>query len=104
MLLSQIAVVDALLGKEADAIMEAKHAVDMLPNSRDAMDGPDLLSNLAVVYAWSNELDKGFETIAALAKIPNGISYGDLKLSVWWNPLRKDPRFDKVLAELAPKD
>lgn len=104
MLLSQMAVVDSLLGKKTDAIVEAKHAVDMLPISRDAMDGPGLLLNLAVVYAWSNELDKAFETIAPLAKIPNGISYGDLKLSVWWDPLRKDPRFDKLLTELAPKD
>ena len=75
----------------------AKRAVEILPISSDAMDGPGLLSNLAVVYAWSSELDKAFETIAALMKTPNGISYGDLKLSVWWDPLRKDPAFWEII-------
>ena len=63
----------------------------------DAKDGPGLLTNLAVVYAWSGELDNAFKTINLLTKMPNGISYGDLKLSVWWDPLRKDPRFGKLL-------
>ena len=103
-LLSQLAVVDALLNSKEVAICAAKRAVEILPISSDAMDGPGLLSNLAVVYAWSNELDKAFETIAALMKTPNGISYGDLKLSVWWDPLRKDPRFGKLLTELEPRD
>jgi tetratricopeptide (TPR) repeat protein len=103
-LLSQLAVVDALLNSKEAAICAAKRAVEILPISSDAMDGPGLLSNLAVVYAWSSELDKAFETIAALMKTPNGISYGDLKLSVWWDPLRKDPRFGKLLTELEPRD
>jgi len=37
-------------------------------------------------------------------KTPFGIDYGDLKLNPCWDPLRKDPRFDKLLAELAPRD
>jgi hypothetical protein len=56
------------------------------------------------VYAWTNELDLAFETLAPLIKTPFGGNYGDLKLSPYWDPLRKDPRFDKLLAELAPRD
>jgi cytochrome c-type biogenesis protein CcmH/NrfG len=103
-LLSQLAVVDALLNTKEAAIFAAKRAVEILPVSRDAKDGPGLLTNLAIVYAWSSELDNAFKTIDPLTKMPNGISYGDLKLSVWWDPLPKDPRFGKLLTELELRD
>ena len=103
-LLSQLAVVDALLAKKETAIAEAKRATEMLPLSEDAVDGPPLLINLAVVYAWTNELDLAFETLDPLLKIPSGVFYGPLQLDPLWDPLRKDPRFDKLLAELAPGD
>jgi hypothetical protein len=100
-LLSQLAVVDALLNRKEVAIWGAKRAIEMLPVSKDAMDGPDIAMNLAVVYAWSNELDLAFETLGPLTKTPKGIYYGDLKLSSYWEPLRKDPRFETLLAQLA---
>jgi hypothetical protein len=76
----------------------------MLPISRDAVIGPEIVKNLVVVYAWTGELELSFEALLPLAEMPFGIDYGDLKLSPLWDPLRKDPRFDKLLAELAPKD
>jgi tetratricopeptide (TPR) repeat protein len=103
-LLSQFAVVDALLEKKEDAITEAKRAAEMLPISRDAFEGPGIMLNLAVVYAWSDQLDLAMATLAPLSKIPCGRFYGSLKLDPVWDPLRKDPRFDKLLAELAPHD
>jgi hypothetical protein len=103
-LLSNLAVVDALLAKKQDAIAEAKRAVEMLPTSQDAVDGPGILMNLAVVYTWTNELDLAFEKLGPLTKTPNGIYYGQLKLDPYWDPLRKDPRFEKFMAELAPKE
>jgi Flp pilus assembly protein TadD len=103
-LLSNLAVVDALLGKKQDAIGEAAHAVEMRAASKDALAGPGIRANLALVYAWTNELDLAFETLGPLTTIPNSIYYGELKLDPRWDPLRKDPRFDKLLAELAPKD
>jgi hypothetical protein len=76
----------------------------MLPMSRDAVDGPNPPYNLAVVYAWTKELDLAFETLRPLTKAPNRIFYGDLRCNPFFDPLRKDPRFDRLLAELAPKD
>jgi tetratricopeptide (TPR) repeat protein len=103
-LLSQLAVVDALLNKKEAAIVEAKRAVEMLPISKDAVWGPAVSLNLAVVYAWTNELDLAFETLGPLAKTSGGVSYGDLKRDAEWEPLRKDPRYEKLLAVLAPRD
>ena len=102
-LLSQLAVVDALLNNQEDAISEAKRAAEILPVSKDALGGPGILMNLAVVYAWTNELDLAFMTLNPLTRMPNGIYYGQLR-EPFWEPLRKDPRFGKLLAELAPRD
>jgi len=103
-LLGQLAIVDALLNNKETAISEARRAVEMLPVSKDALTGPEVSLNLAVVYAWTGELDLAFKTLSPLAKIPNGLYYGDLKRDPYWQPLRKDPRYQKLLAELAPKD
>ena len=103
-LLSNLAVVDALLGKKEDAIAEAKRAVQALPVSDDAIDGPGIQINLAAVYAWTGEPDRALEQLDILSKLPNGIYYGNLKGDPYWEPLRKDPRFAKLTAKLAPKE
>jgi non-specific serine/threonine protein kinase len=102
--LAQLAFVDALLGSKDLAISEAKDAVEMLPITKDAVEAPLVAVNLGLVYAWTNELDLAFQTLDPLAKTPNGLYYGDLKFHSWFEPLRKDPRYDKLLAELAPKN
>jgi hypothetical protein len=99
-----LGLVDALLNNKELAISEGKRAVEMLPISKDAVNGPDVAITLAMVYTWTNEPDLAFEMLWPLAKTPNGIYYGDLKTSAYMDPLRKDPRFDKLLAELAPKN
>jgi len=103
-LLSQLAVVDALLNDKEGAIAEAKRAVEILPISKDAVNGTGVLINLAVVYAWTDEVNLAFEALGFLTKMPAGISYGDLKLEPYFDPLRNDLRFDKLLAELVPRD
>ena len=99
-----MAVVDALLGKKDKAIAEAKRTIEMLPISQDAVGGPAVLKNLAVVYTWTDEPQRAFETLRYLTKVPSGVYYGDLKLDPYWDPLRKDPRFEQLLTELAPDD
>jgi hypothetical protein len=58
----------------------------------------------ALIYAWTNELDLAFETLDPLTKRPAGGYYGDLTANSLSEPLRKDPRYQKLLGELAPLD
>ena len=59
--------------------------------------------NLAQIYAWTGERDRAIEQIAAVERVPNTLSYGVLKLHPYWDPLRGDPRFERIVASLAPK-
>ena len=82
---------------------EGRRACELLPLSKDAGAGAGLITSLAVIYAWTGEKDLAFEQLAVSAQIPNGVSYGELKLDPQWDPLRGDPRFEKIVASLAPK-
>jgi TolB-like protein/Tfp pilus assembly protein PilF len=104
LLLSNLAVVDALMGRKDEAIDEAKRAVEMIPVFKDALEGPRVAMNLAVVYAWTDEPDLAFEQLEPLAKIPYGLYYSDLKLRPYFEPLRGSPRFEKLLTALSPHD
>src|SRR5260221_2653320 len=101
-LLSALGLIDAALGRKQEAIQEATRAVEMLPISVDAYNGPSFVCNLAAVYALTNEASFAFDQLAILVKTPGGLGYGQLKLDPAWDPLRKDPRFEKLLAQLAP--
>jgi len=103
-LLSVLGLIDAALGRAEEAIKEAKYAVEMLPICEDAWEGPCLVYNLAIVYALTNEPSLAFEQLAILVETPGGIAYGELRLDPAWDPLREDPRFDKLIAQLAPRD
>jgi hypothetical protein len=104
MMLSQLAVVDALLENRETAVSEARRAAEILPISKDALDGPAILMNLVLVYVWTSEFDRVFEILVPLTKMPAGFCYGQFQLDPYWDPIRKDPRFEKLLAELAPKN
>jgi tetratricopeptide (TPR) repeat protein len=94
---------DAALGHKEDAIREGRRAVDLLPVSKNAIEGALLIKYLAVVYAWTGEKDLAFEQLTIAAKLPGFLSYGELRLHPRWDPLRGDPRFEKIVASLAPK-
>jgi len=83
-----LGLIDGALGRAQEAIKEAKRAVEMLPISEDAWDGPSLVYNLAAVYALTNEPSLAFEQSAILVNSPGGMFYGQLKLDPSWNPLR----------------
>jgi hypothetical protein len=96
---------DVALGRKEESIQEARRAMEMRPISEDAVDGTFIAAIVASVYAWANESDLAFEQLNILIKLPGLVlTYGDLKTDPFWDPLRKDPRFDKLLAELAPKN
>jgi serine/threonine protein kinase/Tfp pilus assembly protein PilF len=100
---AQIASLDAALGRKDEAIREARRAVDLMPITRDSWTGPMLVTNLAMVYAWTGEPDLAIEQLESLAKIPGGPTYGDLHFNPCWDSLRDDPRFEKIIASLASK-
>ena len=101
--LTVLAMIDAGLGRKEDAIREGRRAVELLPISKDAIDGSDLMTNLALVYAWIGEKDLAFDQLTAVASVPGQLSYGQLRLHPYWDPLRGDPRFEKILALFTPK-
>jgi hypothetical protein len=104
-ILAALSEVDAYLGRKQEAIQEAKRAVEKSQVSKETLLGPFLVSNLAVVYALANEPDLAFQTLDVSIRTPRSeICYGDLKLNPNWDLLRADPRFDKLLAQLAAKD
>jgi serine/threonine protein kinase/predicted Zn-dependent protease len=101
--LSLLGVIDAGLGRKEQAIREGQRACELLPISNDAIDGVALAVNLAQVYAWAGEKDRAIEQIVSIERTPNMLSYGFLKLHPYWDSLRDDPRFEKIVASLSPK-
>jgi tetratricopeptide (TPR) repeat protein len=102
LLLGQFSLIDAALGRKAEAIAEAQRAVQLRPLARDALDGATLLGSLAMTYAWVGDVNSAIERLEFLAKTPGGPDYGELKYSPAWDPVRKDPRFAQILASLEP--
>jgi serine/threonine protein kinase/tetratricopeptide (TPR) repeat protein len=102
--LCALGVVDALLGNKEDAIREGERAVELTPVDKNAIEGATLVRYLAVIYAWVGDKDRAVERLAETKKLPGShISYGYLQLHPLWDPLRGDPRFDAIVASLAPK-
>ena len=91
------------MGRKEEAISEARHAVELRPIAQDSLLGPELVRTLALVYAWTGEPALAIEQLEIIAKIPAGPSYGELRFDPTWDPLRGDPRFEKIVASLAPK-
>ena len=94
--------IDAGLGDRDNAIAEGRRALELLPVSKDAWDGPTLVTTLALIYTWVGEKDLALQELAASAQMLVSVSYGELQLSPNWDRLRGDPRFDKIVASLAP--
>jgi serine/threonine-protein kinase len=95
--------IDAVLGNREDAIQEGRRAVELLPVTKDAIDGALLVQYLAVIYAWVGEKDLAIGQLRAASSIPGYLSYGSLRLDPLWDPLRGEPRFENIVASLAPK-
>jgi len=72
---------------------------------KDSIDGLVMIKYLAMIAAWVGDKDLAFEQLATAVRYPSGLelSYGELKLMPWWDPLRGDPCFEKIVASLAPK-
>jgi TolB-like protein len=98
-----LGLIDAALGRKEEALNEGHRAVELLPVEKDALDGPLMIKYLAMIAAWAGDKDLACEQLAIAVHSPSGPSYGAVKLLPWWDPLRGDPRFEKIVASLAPK-
>jgi TolB-like protein/Tfp pilus assembly protein PilF len=101
--LSLLGMINAGLGRKAEALRQGRRACELVPITKDANDGIDYAINLAQIYAWTGEKDLAIEQIEMVQRFPNPLSYGLLKLHPHWDSLRGDPRFEKIVASLAPK-
>jgi len=100
----QLGLILAALGQKEEAINEGKRAVELLPESQDAFDGPQATESLALIYAWTGEFDEAFRLLDHLLAVPNfNLSVLLLKLDPEWDPLRGDPRFQALIEKHSAK-
>jgi serine/threonine protein kinase/tetratricopeptide (TPR) repeat protein len=101
--LSVLGLIDAALRRKEEALREGWRAVELLPVEKDAASGRRLIVCLARIAAWVGDNNLACEQLAVAIRPPSLLSYGELKLLPWWDPLRGDPCFEKIVASLAPK-
>jgi tetratricopeptide (TPR) repeat protein len=98
---AQYGLILAALNRKQEALAEGNRAVELLPESRDAFDGPGLTASLAQICAWTGEFDEAFRLVDHLLATPNGLTIPMLKLDPAWDPLRSDPRYQALIDKYA---
>jgi len=98
-----LGLIDAAVGQKEQALREGRRAVELFPVEKDAIDGPRMIMMFARIAAWVGDKDLACQQLAYASRLPSGITYGQLKLLPWWDPLRGDPCFEEIVASLAPK-
>jgi len=99
-----LGLIDAALGQKDEALREGRRAVELLPVEKDAIGGARIVVSLAKIAAWVGDNNLACQQLDRSSRLPGSpVTYGDLKLMPWWDPLRGDPRFEKIVASLAPK-
>jgi len=94
-----LGLIDAGLGRKEEALREGRRAVELLPVEKDSMNGTNMVRYLAIIAAWVGDKDLACEQLASIIRRPSNLSYGYLKLLPFWDPLRGDPRFEKLVEE-----
>jgi TolB-like protein/Tfp pilus assembly protein PilF len=98
-----LGLIDAGLGRKEEALRAGRRAVELLPVEKDAINGTAMIKYLAMIAAWVGDDDLACEQLAVAIRPPSRLTYGQLKLLPFWDPLRGNPRFEKIVASLAPK-
>ena len=101
-----LGLIDAALGNKEAALEEGRRATELLPVSKDALNGPIVIAYSAMIAAWTGEKDLALQQLSVAIEseaAPDCTHYGILKTFPFWDPLRGDPRFEKIVASLAPK-
>jgi TolB-like protein/Flp pilus assembly protein TadD len=101
-----LGLIDAALGRKEAALEEGRRAIELLPVEKDSINGSRMLQYFAITAAWTGEKDLALQQLEIGARAPTAsfaLTYGALKLLPFWDPLRGDPRFEKIVASLAPR-
>jgi len=101
-LLAELGLIDAGLGRKEEALNEGRRAIELEPGAKDEFTESTMC--LAIICTWTGERELALGQLEAFTKTPGSSTYGDLRLSPLWDPLRGDPRFEKIVASLAPKE
>jgi tetratricopeptide (TPR) repeat protein len=102
-----LGLIDAALGRKDLALDEGRRAIALMPVEKDVVNGSRVLQYFAITAAWAGDKELALQQLEAGLRAPVAslmLSYGALKLLPFWDPLRGDPRFEKIVASLAPKD
>ena len=102
-----LGLIDAALGRKDLALDEGRRAIALTPVEKDVINGSLVLQFFAITAAWAGEKELALQQLEAGLRAPTTSlmrSYGALKLHPFWDPLRGDPRFEKIVASLAPKE
>src|SRR5262249_21460207 len=101
-----LGLIDAALGNKEAALQEGRRAMELTPVEQDSVTGQNVMAYFALIAAWAGEKDLALQQLATAAPTAGAsliASYGVLKLMPFWDPLRGDPRFEKIVASFAPK-
>ena len=102
-----LGLIDAALGRKDLALDEGRRAIALMPVEKDVNNGSRVLQYFAITAAWAGDKELALQQLEAGLRAPIAslmLSYGALKLLPFWDPLRGDPRFEKIVESLAPKD
>jgi tetratricopeptide (TPR) repeat protein len=102
-----LGLIDAALGRKDLALEEGRRAIALTPVEKDVNSGSLVLQYFAITAAWAGDKELALQQLEAGLRAPNAslmLSYGALKLHPLWDPLRGDPRFEQIVASLAPKE
>src|SRR5437762_1823216 len=94
-----LGLIDAGLGRKEEALREGRRAVELCPIEKDALRGVAMVKYLAMIAAWAGEKDLACEQLTIAIPRPGNLSYGQLKLMPFWDQLRGDARFEKIVEE-----
>ena len=95
--LGLLGLIDAYLGRKEEALREGRRAVELV--AKDPVERVNRIANLAMIAACVGDKDLAFEQLESIIRRPSPLNYGGLKLFPWWDPLRGDPRFEKIVEE-----
>jgi len=101
-----LAMIDAALGRKDLALDEGRRAIALTPLEKDVTNASRVIQYFAITAAWAGEKELALQQLETGLRAPMAsslLSYGALKLLPFWDPLRGDPRFEKIVASLAPK-